>query len=156
MTGMKRKRDSLASGLVVSCRSTAIFFLTSVLALLFDVTSAGPGPLTAFPSADFFAGLLALRATAELDVFELLADIDSGEVAVHFSRAVALAFDLKSGREMLEINAGTGLVDFLSAAAGATDEFLEQVVLMDLELGHAFLQRGFFLGRDHRFFMAAR
>lgn len=153
---MKRKRDSLASGLVVSCRSTAIFFLTSVLALLFDVTSAGPAPLTAFPSADFFAGLLALGATAELDVFELLADIDPGEVAVHFSRAVALAFDLKSGREMLEINAGTGLVDFLSAAAGATDEFLEQVVLMDLKFGHAVLQRGFFLGRDHRFFMAAR
>ena len=127
-----------------------------MLALSFDVSSPGAEAGAALLAAFFFACLLAVQLLVAAIFFQLLAEFESGEVAVHFARPVSLTFDFDLAREVLEIDAGAGFVDLLPAASGAADEFLKQVVFDDSQRGHSCLEGGFFLRRDHRFFMAAR
>ena len=121
----------------------------SVLAFETDVPLALAAGTAAFLAADFLAGLLAGRLLAALNFLEGVAEFLAGEMAVHDARAVELAFDLLTAREMLEVDARRGLVDFLAAMARAPDEFLKEIRLMDSELFHAPLEGGFLLSAEH-------
>ena len=95
--------------------------------------SAGSAPLLA---ADLFDLLLA-GAFGLIDLlFELLAQLSAGEVAVELSRAVPLAFDLDPGRQVLEIDARTRLIDFLPPAARTQNELLDEIIISDPEGFH--------------------
>ena len=72
--------------------------------------------------------------------FNAFAKFTAREVAVHFARPVALAFEFDAGWLVLEVNAGRGLVDLLSPATTAQDEFLRQVIFTDVHARHELSQ----------------
>jgi hypothetical protein len=78
------------------------------------------------------------------DGVELIAEFAACEEAVHFARAVDLAFDADAGGQVFEKDAVGGLVDFLSARARAAHEFFQQVFFANPEGGHALFERGGF------------
>ena len=60
-----------------------------------------------------------------------------------------LAFDLDAGWFVLQVDAGGGLVDFLAAMSGATDEFLNEILIEDAEFLHANAEFRFFGCAEH-------
>ena len=71
----------------------------------------------AFLAADFFDGLLTFGGFTVADFIDGIAEFTAGVEAVHFARALALAFDLDGGGDVLEVNTGGSFVDFLTTAA---------------------------------------
>jgi len=134
---------------VVSAWGLAEGFLESVAAFEFDFAAALAAGSAAFLAADFFEALLAGGFFAEGDFFELVAEFAAGEEAVEGAGAFGVAFDFEAGGEVLEIDAGAGLVDLLSSVSGAADEFFGEVFLADAEFLHAFLQGVSFFAADH-------
>lgn len=57
---------------------------------------------------------------------------------------------------MLQVDAGGGLVDFLAAMSGATDEFLDEILIEDAELFHADAEFRFFGCAEHFSFSWSR
>ena len=99
-------------------------------------------PLRAFSflAADLFKSLLLATFFLKQALFDAFAKFAPRMEAIHLSGAFLLAFDFDAARDVLEIDAGGGFVDFLSAAAGAEDEFFDKIGLMDAETLHLFLE----------------
>ena len=57
---------------------------------------------------------------------EFVSEFAARKESVLFAGTMALAFDGDAGWEVLEENAGGGLVDFLAASTAAEGEFFEQ------------------------------
>jgi hypothetical protein len=108
-----------------------------VAAFVFDIAFAGTETGAPVAAAFFLAGVLAGEGGLPVSFFEPLAEFLAGQESVAFSGAVALHLHLDPAEGMLEKNAGRGFVDLLATAAGAANEFLHQVVLVDPEGGEA-------------------
>ena len=70
--------------------------------------------------------------------FEMFAEAGPGDLAVLFARPGLLAIHFVPAREMLQVDAGRGLVDFLPAAPGSEDKTFFQILFEDPEAFHAF------------------
>ena len=144
-------RDGHAPGLVVALWFAAELLFLAVLAFEADSFVALAAGLAAFLAANFLAGLLLGGFFPEGNRLELFTKRYPSVVAVHGLGAVLLAFDFDAGGFVLQVDAGGGFVDLLTAVSGATDEFFDEVVVEDAELFHADTEFSFFGGAEHWF-----
>jgi hypothetical protein len=110
-------------------------------------------PLAAGASALLTANLLLELLAFRFDPFGLLLELFTKflarDVTIHDPGAVLLAFDLESGRLVLEINTGGRLVDLLPPTTRATDEFFHEVLIQDPKLRHPLSQFFLFPAAEH-------
>jgi hypothetical protein len=84
--------------------------------------------------------------------FDPVEDQPSGEKPIESLGAFLLAFYVKAGRHVDEIDAGRGFVDLLTAGAGGADERFPEFLFPDAEVLHPLPERRlFFLGQSHFF-----
>ena len=93
-------------------------------------------------AALFLALVLFFQADGAAGGFEVVAKFGAGPVAIGGLGALPLAADFRTGGFMAEHDGGGGLVDFLSARTGATDEGLGEIFIADAELFESLFQRG--------------
>lgn len=105
--------------------------------LFLEALGAGAG-LAAF----FLALVLFLQAGGAAGGFEVVAKFSAGPVAVGGLGALPLAADFGASGFMAEDDGGGGLVDFLAARTGATDEGLGEIFIADAEFFESLFQRG--------------
>ena len=82
------------------------------------------------------------------DCFELIAEFAACEEAVHFTRAIHLALDANTARQMFEEDAVRSLVDLLPARARTADKFFQQVSFRKPKRRHPLFECGDFVGSD--------
>ena len=128
----------------IVARGAAQGFFLGDCAFVGDGALFGALGSRAFLAAQFFDRLGFGDGLALANGVELIAEFAACEEAVHFARAVDLAFDADAGGQVFEKDAVGGLVDFLSARARAAHEFFEQVFFANPEGGHALFERGDF------------
>ena len=138
----------LKSGILSTGLSTEFFFL-SMLSLEPDI----PLPLAAgsasFLAADFFDSLLPLGPSSLCNFLDTITNFPASEKAVHLPGALGLALDFDSTWLVMKVDAGTGLVDFLSPVTSAPDKSFDDVILEDPKAGHPQLQGLTFFLTDH-------
>ena len=119
----------------------AIGFFRPVFFLVVDHDGFLAAGTAAFLAADFFLFLLARGLDALDAFFDFVAQLAPGEKAVHGLGPFALTLHLDAGRFVQNLDARTGLVHLLPAAAGTANKVLDQVILPDAEALHAHGQR---------------
>jgi hypothetical protein len=115
------------------------------LALFFNVAGAGPFALAPVTAALFLAGAFAGESSLGLFFFEPLAEFLAGEEAIHLAGALALDLEFDPGGRVLKKDAGGGFINLLPAAAGAADEFFDEVFFENPQGGHAPFEGFFFI-----------
>ena len=138
-----------AGPLVPGVGSFPELLLLSVLPLETDVTLALPTGTSALLAADFLDTLAAFGFAALLNLLNAIAQLAAGEETVHFARALGLALDFDPAWPVMEVDAGAGLVDFLSAVPRSPDEALNEFVFQDPEFRHATVQGFTLVLSDH-------
>ena len=108
-----------------------------------------PPGTSAFLATDFLDALLAFGFTPLGKLLKAFTQFPAGEEAVHLSRALGLALDFDSAGLVVEIDAGAGLVDFLSPVSRPPDESLDEIVLQNSEIHHAPFQGRTLVLPDH-------
>jgi hypothetical protein len=109
------------------------------------------GPAS-FLTADLFDPHLLRADQSRLESFDPVEDQPSGKKPIESLGAFLLAFYVKAGRQVDEIDAGRGFVDLLTAGAGGTDERFPEFLFPDAEALHPLPERRlFFLGKGHFF-----
>jgi len=120
-----------------------------VLPLETDLPLALPAGAPAFLAADFLDTLTAFGFSALFNLLDAIAQLPADKKAVHLARALGLALDFDPARPVVEVDAGAGLVDFLSAVPRSPDESLNEILFQDSELRHAAFHGGTFVLSDH-------
>lgn len=105
--------------------------------LFLEALGAGAGL-----AALFLALVLFFQADGAAGGFEVVAQFGAGPVAIGGLGALPLAADFGAGGFVAEHDGGGGLVDFLPARSGATDEGLREIFIPDAEFFESLFQRG--------------
>jgi len=118
---IKQKDNSPSS--VSGRRPTQRLFLRNNALIRHRALLGSAGSLTLLPP--HFLDRLGLRGSLPIsDHFKLLTQLTAGEEAIHLPRAIHLALDADTRGQVFEKNTIGSLIDFLSASARASDEFL--------------------------------
>lgn len=124
--------------LVVASRPAALLFSFGAEAFGAEAAflggAAGLSGLVTFSSGGLALFLFGMTTA----LFDFVAEEVAGDLAIEIAGAFLLAFDFDAGREVFEVDAGGGLIDFLTAGTGASDEAFEDVGLEYPESGHPF------------------
>jgi hypothetical protein len=120
-----------------------------VLPLETDLTLPLPTGASAFLAADFLDAVTTFGFAALFNLLDAITQLPAGKIAVHLARALGLALDFDPARPVVEVDAGAGLVDFLSTVSRSPDESLNEIVFQDPELRHAAFQGVTLVPPDH-------
>lgn len=129
--------------------TTAEEFDRAVLGLVVAHFGALLPGLAAFLATHFFDGLSFGGAFASLDGLVGITELTTGKEAIGLAGTIDLAFDPYAGRDVTDVDAVIGLIDFLPSTTASANKLLEDIVFTDAELGHALAERVEFFTSYH-------